>query len=266
MTVPAAVRAAAGGRDLELVWTNTSGGRTFLAGAGTAAGTARDTAPRYVKWAPAGSGLDLAAEAARMTWAGRYHPVPRPLDSGQDDAGAWLVTAALPGVRACDEPWRSDPATAVTAIGAGLRALHEKLPVDGCPFSWSARDRIADARRRAAAGTMDPAAEWHECHRDLSIAAALNLAAVPPPPDRLVVCHGDACAPNTLIGADGGWSGHVDLGLLGVADRWADLAVATWSAEWNFGPGWERLLLDAYGVRPDPERTRYYRLLWDLSS
>jgi len=46
----------------------------------------------------------------------------------------------------------------------------------------------------------------------------------------------------------------------------ADLAVATWSADWNYGPGWDRLLLDAYGIRPDPERTRYYRLLWDLSS
>jgi kanamycin kinase len=87
-----------------------------------------------------------------------------------------------------------------------------------------------------------------------------------PPTDKLVVCHGDACAPNTLLAADGHWSGHVDLGMLGVADRWADLAVATWSAEWNYGPGWDGLLLDSYGIRPDPERTRYYRLLWDLSS
>jgi len=47
-------------------------------------------------------------------------------------------------------------------------------------------------------------------------------------------------------------------------DRWADLAIATWSAGWNYGPGWERPLLDAYGVPPDPDRTRYYRLLWDL--
>jgi kanamycin kinase len=45
---------------------------------------------------------------------------------------------------------------------------------------------------------------------------------------------------------------------------WADLAIATWSSEWNYGPGWDGLLLDAYGIRPDPDRTRYYRLLWDL--
>jgi aminoglycoside phosphotransferase len=50
----------------------------------------------------------------------------------------------------------------------------------------------------------------------------------------------------------------------GTADRWADLAVATWSAGWNYGPGWGDQLLAAYGVRDDPVRTRYYRLLWDL--
>jgi hypothetical protein len=43
-----------------------------------------------------------------------------------------------------------------------------------------------------------------------------------------------------------------------------DLAIATWSTTWNYGPGWEIPLLDAYGIAPDPERTRYYRLLWDL--
>ena len=64
--------------------------------------------------------------------------------------------------------------------------------------------------------------------------------------------------------SNGRWSGHVDLGDLGVADRWADLAIATWSTGWNYGPGWERLLLDAYGIKPGAERIRYYRLLWEL--
>jgi kanamycin kinase len=64
-----------------------------------------------------------------------------------------------------------------------------------------------------------------------------------PPADGLVVCHGDSCAPNTLLTGDGRWSGHVDLGALSVADRWADLAVATWSTTWNYGPGWEMPLL-----------------------
>ncbi len=256
--VPAAVAAAAGGRRVTLVWANEVGGLTYEDEAGEGAGR------RFIKWAPAGSGLDLAAEAARMTWAGQFHPVPRALDLGADPDGSWLVTAALPGDNAVTARWTSAPATAVTAIGEGLRALHEDLPAASCPFSWSAGERVAGARRLAAAGRLDPA-KWHSCHQELTVAAALERAAAVPDTDKLVVCHGDACAPNTLLTADGRWSGHVDLGLLGVADRWADLAVATWSAEWNYGPGWDGLLLDAYGVRPDPERTRYYRLLWDLN-
>jgi kanamycin kinase len=153
--------------------------------------------------------------------------------------GAWLVTAALAGERASSARWRSDPAAAVTAIGEGLRALHEALPVDRCPFSWSAGQRVADARAQAA-GRLDPAA-WHACHQSIPVDEALERAAAIPPADTLVVCHGDACAPNTLLTGDGRWSGHVDLGLLGVGDRWADLSVATWSAEWNYGPGWDRL-------------------------
>jgi kanamycin kinase len=85
-----------------------------------------------------------------------------------------------------------------------------------------------------------------------------------PAVDQLVVCHGDACAPNTLIAADGTWSGHVDLGALGVADRWADLAVATASTMWNFGEGVEDAVLDAYGIERDDERIRFYRALWEL--
>ena len=39
--------------------------------------------------------------------------------------------------------------------------------------------------------------------------------------------------------------GHVDIGDLGVADRWADLAIATMSLDWNFPGNYEAALLDA---------------------
>jgi kanamycin kinase len=68
-----------------------------------------------------------------------------------------------------------------------------------------------------------------------------------------------------LLSDDGTWSGHVDFGNLGLADRWADLAIATWSTEWNYGPGWAGPLLAAYGVEPDERRSAYYRLLWDVA-
>ena len=255
VTVPAAVTALAGGGPVRAVWENVLGGLTFDVGTGGRR--------YYVKWAPHHSGIDLDAEATRLGWARAFTPVPRVLDQGADEEGTWLVTSPVPGANAVTARWRADPGAAVTAVGRGLRALHDTLPVDTCPFSWSQRERVADARRRASQGRIDPA-RWHEDHRHLALTRALEFLDDAPPIDVAVVCHGDACAPNTVLDEDGRCSGHVDFGSLGVADRWADLAVATWSTQWNYGPGWEVTLLHAYGVERDPVRTAYYRLLWDL--
>jgi aminoglycoside phosphotransferase len=253
--VPSVVSRVAAGRPTRAVWLNILGGVTFE--------VEDDDGPSFVKFAPAGSGLPLAREAERLAWAQQFTPVPRVLNSGGDETGTWLHTAALPGRNAVDARWLADPAPAVRAIGRGLRALHDALPVPRCPFSWMAEDRLAAARRRAATGLID-VRQWHADYQHLTVARALAQAVNRPPIDRLVVCHGDACAPNTLVGDDGGWIGHVDMATLGVADRWADLAIASWSLGWNFGPGWEPVFWDAYGVDPDPVRIDYYRLLWEL--
>lgn len=253
--VPAAVGEMAAGRPVRVVWENELGGLTFRL----------ETEPDqcFVKWTPAGVAIDLEREAHRLAWAGRWVTVPRLLNHGADKEGSWIVTAGLAGESAIEERWKAQPALAVEAIGRGLRLFHDSLPVDECPFSWSAEQRVADAHARAAAGDLHPA-RWHPDHRDLDVQEALGRIAEPPPVDRLVVCHGDTCAPNTLLDEHGRFVGHVDLGSLGVGDRWADLAIATWSTQWNYGPGWEDRLLSAYGVHHDLERTRYYRLLWDL--
>lgn len=253
--VPRAVGVFAAGRPVRAVWSNELGGMTFEVGAG------HDRC--FVKWAPAGSRLDLAREVPRLTWAARFIRVPRVLAQDSDDTGTWLATAALPGRSAVDPRWLAQPRAAVTAIGEGLRAMHEALPAASCPFSWSAPGRVADAQRRAAEGKISVAdGDWP--YEPMDLPRALELAADIPPLTRLVVCHGDSCSPNTLLTDDGRWSGHVDLGALGVADRWADLAIATWATQWNYGPGWEKLLLDAYGIAADEELIRYYRVLWTL--
>ena len=108
-------------------------------------------------------------------------------------------------------------------------------------------------------------ADWFPEHRHLALAEARARIDQPPAIDRLVVCHGDPCAPNTLLHDDGAFAAHVDLGSLGVADRWADLAVAAWSTEWNYGRGYDDMVYDAYGIAQDPDRIAYYRLLWDMA-
>ena len=232
--VPERVRELARGAELVPVWRNNHGGVTF-----------RTDDARYIKHGPRNAESSLADETVRLEWAGAHIRVPHVLESGADDTHEWLVTRALPGESAVAPRWVAQPEIAVRAVGEGLRALHDALPVAGCPFEWSVPVRIANAEGRG-----------------IRVPDALRE---PPPIDRLVVCHADACCPNTLIGEDGRWIAHVDLGLLGTGDRWADIAVAAMSTEWNYGPGWEDALIEAYGVEPDRARLSYYRELWNAT-
>ncbi|GAA3012043.1 aminoglycoside 3'-phosphotransferase [Streptosporangium longisporum] len=257
VTVPAVVLALAGDDTVTPVWRNELGGLTFRLDDGH--GRAR-----YAKWAATGTPeIDLAAEAERLTWARRWVTVPPVVEHGRDADGTWLLTEAVPGRPAVDRRWLAAPATAAAAIGRGLRLLHDTLPVKGCPYDWSVERRLAHADLRIAAG--EGTAGLSPEHRHLDLAEARARLGEPPAIDRPVVCHGDACVPNTLLHDDGTFAAHVDLGSLGVADRWADLAVAAWSTEWNYGPGYDGVVYDAYGIAPDPERIAYYRLLWDMS-
>ena len=224
--IPEIVLELAGNRPAELAWRNELGGLTFRIG------------ETFVKWNPPGTGIDLDRERRRLEWIAGRHPAPRVVAGGTAAGAQWLVTAALRGGSAVGDRWRARRPEAIRAIATGLRALHA-VPVDAFPSEWTAEVWVG--RTPASLGPRPPILDP-------------------------VLVHGDACAPNTLIGDDGTWTGNVDFGDLGVGDRWADLAVASMSLDWNFGEGHQDELFDAYGVEPDEERIRYYRALWHLES
>ena len=220
--------------ELHPVWRNGVGGLTFsIANAGP--GGAIDF---YVKWNPRTSGESLSEEANRLRWIEGRHPAPQVVELLVTEHEEIMLSRALPGESAVSERWKARPEIALPALGAGLRQLHS-VAIEDCPFEWSNTQRASES------------------------AAAKALVQHAPAIDKLVLCQGDPCVPNTLLGNDGNFLAHVDLARLGVADRWADLAVMTLSFEWNYRDYDESIFWRAYGIAPDPERIRFYRELWN---
>ena len=62
-----------------------------------------------------------------------------------------------------------------------------------------------------------------------------------------LLIHGDYCLPNVLV-VDGSLSGVLDLGRSGLGDARDDLAAGLWSLHYNFGHGYARHFLEAYGA------------------
>jgi aminoglycoside phosphotransferase len=215
---------------------------------------------------------ELVAERDRVAWlAGTGFPAPTVLDWVEDAASATLVTSTVAGVPASGLP-PARVADALPRLAGLLRDLHD-LPVAGCPFDHRLAVTVPAAEHAVAAGRLD-LADLDPEHLGRNAARLLDdlladrdLAEAAESLD-LVVCHGDPCLPNLLL--DPGTlapTGVVDLGRLGIADRYLDLALLTRSAAATdlnpqYGAQAAHTLLREYGVGdPDEFRLSYYRLL-----
>ncbi|MBG0814648.1 APH(3') family aminoglycoside O-phosphotransferase [Planomonospora sp. ID82291] len=213
------------------------------------------------------SGFCLSAEAERLIWLrDRGIPAPEVVEHGTRDGVMWLVTTVVPG-RSAAAPWPQGQRDAVVDALADLARTLHALPIDDCPFDRGLAVTLAHARQAATAGLVD-LDDLDDERRGWDAEQLLTAleASVPAVEDR-VVCHGDLCLPNVLLDPETlEVTGVIDAGRLGVADRYADLALATRSlAEEDlnpqYGPAYAKRFLARYGITPDPGRIAFYRLL-----
>jgi aminoglycoside phosphotransferase len=193
----------------------------------------------------------LAAEAARLDWLAGQLPVPvvERFESGALAGGtvAVLITDALDGTDGSDPAHRVEGPDLARSIGEALRAVHG-LDVASCPFDARLAGRVAEAGRRVEAGLVDRS-QFERAYQRYEPAELYQhlLASMPEGDEDLVVTHGDFTAENLLF-VDGRFTGYVDWGRAGVADRYVDLAVAARSVAHLVGPESLVQLFDGYGV------------------
>lgn len=205
---------------------------------------------------------ELHDEIARLHWLhAQGVPVPKVLDAVEEDGRRWLLMTALPGADLASSSSLA-PAQVVALVATALKQLHA-LPAAGCPFDHRMSQRLVAARARVAAGQVDPEDFDDERQGQSAAQVFAELVAQVPAQSDLVVTHGDACLPN-LIAENGRFSGFIDCGRAGVADRHQDLALAARSIADTLGAAWVQPFFAHYGIAPDPQRLAFHRLLDEL--
>ncbi|MGW2917835.1 APH(3'') family aminoglycoside O-phosphotransferase [Streptomyces angustmyceticus] len=225
-------------------------------------------AARYAKCVPAADAADLTAERDRIAWlSGQDVPGPRVLDWYSGDAGACLVTSTVHGVSA-DQVSPEDLRGSWERIADAVRRLHE-VPVSQCPFRRSLDAMVALAcdvvARDAVNPEFLPVEQQHTPPTDLLAHLTQQLPRRrDQEADDAVVCHGDLCLPNILLDPQTlDVAGFIDLGRLGHADRYADLALLltsareTWTSE-NQAQAADVAFAERYGIALDHDRLRFY--------
>ncbi len=225
-------------------------------------------ATRYAKCVPAADAASLKAERDRITWLnGQDVPGPQVLDWHSGDVGACLVTSSVSGVPA-DQVSAEDLRVAWERIADTVCRLHE-VPVSQCPFRRDLDAMVAMARDVVARDAVNP--EFLPVEQQNTPTAELLEHLTRQVPRRreqeaadTVVCHGDLCLPNIILDPQTlNVSGFIDLGRLGLADRYADLALLltnareTWMDEERARAA-DLTFAERYGIALDHDRLRFY--------
>ena len=215
----------------------------------------------FVKAEPIHSLAELPGEVKRLFWlASTTIAAPRVLDSFDDGGFAWLLMTALPGADLSQQADR--PVELVYALAAGLKSLHALDPAD-CPFDHRLNAQLARGAANLVAGRVDQS-DFDDARQGWTTQQVLDwLLQHRPKNEDLVVTHGDASLPN-IMASDQAFAGFIDVGRLGVADRWQDLALACRSLIHNCGRQHVAPFLAAYGAEWDELRYRYYCTLDEL--
>ena len=209
-----------------------------------------------------------------MKWLEGKLPVPKVLCYETKDGVSYMLMSRVKGKMACDEFYMKRPELLVEVLAKGLKQLWS-VDVSKCLCNNDLDKKLRMAKYNVEHGLVDEddaeqgtfgeegfknpeqLLEWLVEHR---------------PSEEPVLSHGDFCLPN-IFAEDDSVSGYIDLGKMGKADKWQDIALCYRSLKHNYegkyGEGvYEcfepNLLFEKLELEPDWEKINYYILLDEL--
>lgn len=217
---------------------------------------------------------ETKSEAVMMQWLVGKLPVPSIIYHGVENGINYLLMSKMPGVMSCDEGVLSNQEFVTELLAEGLKKLWT-VDISDCPKRWDLPVKLKVAEYNVEHGEVDventePETFGEGGFRDP--AELLTWLKEHQPPMEPVLSHGDFCLPNIFV-QDGKVSGYIDLGKIGIADKWQDIALCYRSLKHNYNGDFgsqrrkdfkEGLLFEKLGIEPDWEKIKYYILLDEL--
>lgn len=207
---------------------------------------------------------DITDEMVRLRWLAVYMPVPRVVHFVRTPDEAWLLMTAMRGKTAY-QVLESSPGAGPGVVDALVRFLRQMhaIPVNVCPFNSDYAFRLSRARARIDAGLIevDDFDEEREGWTAEEVWEAMHTL-LPLWPDP-VVTHGDFSLDNLLI-HEGEVVGCIDVGRVGVADRYQDLAIL-WNCLGEFDASLQERVFSQYGIaEPNLRKLQFHLMLDEL--
>ena len=209
-----------------------------------------------------------------MKWDAVKDVVPNVLAYEVVENTSYLIMSKMDGKMLCSEEYMHNPRKLVKVMADGLKHLWS-IDVSNCPCDYSLDKKLQMAKYNVENGLVDMDNCQPDTYGEKGFANSEELLEWlydNKPDEELVLAHGDYCLPN-IFGEGNEFKGFIDVGKMGKADKWQDIALGYRSLKNNikgvyngvkydyFNPD---ILFEELGIEPDWEKIKYYILMDEL--
>lgn len=212
-------------------------------------------------------------EYRMMLWLQEKLLVPKVYAYETLGGKSYFLMSKLNGEAACDEKYMKNPGLQVKLLAKGLQNLWS-IDITDCPSDSGLENKLAQAKYNVENNLVDLDNVEPDTFGEKGFknpGELLKWLYDNKPEEELVLSHGDYCLPNVIFKDNN--VGYIDLGKMGVADKWCDIALCYRSLSHNYNGRYngqdysglnDLLLFEELGIKPDWEKIKYYILLDEL--
>ncbi len=220
----------------------------------------KDSGVYYLKMAKKGL---LTREYKSLLWLDGKLKVPKVILFDNYEEVEYLITEAIIGEMTCSKNLLKKKNTVVKVLAEAFQHLYQ-VDITNCPFNVALDFKLNLVSGNVANHLIDYQNLKEETKEKFSsLEEILTYLKENRIEEELCFSHGDTSLPNIFSNHDK-FSGFIDVGDCGVADKWFDLAVCEKSIIRNLGSEYIEPFYKEMNIIRDKKKIDYYHLLMEL--
>lgn len=220
----------------------------------------KDKAAYFLKIATKGM---LTSEYEKLKWLYGKLKVPKVVLYDISDDTEFLITEAIEGEMLCSDEYEKNKDKSLKIIADAFNSIYS-VNIDNCPFDVSIDYKLSLVEynvRNNLIKIENIKKATLEKYGDLE--NVLKYLKENKFESELCFSHGDTSLPN-IFALNSSFSGFIDVGECGIADKWFDLAICEKSIKRNYGEEYIPKFYKELNIVRDQEKIDYYLLMMEL--
>lgn len=206
---------------------------------------------------------NLTSEYEKLKWLGGKLSVPKIVLYDYNDDTEYLITESVEGEMVCSEYYLNNPKIGIKVIADAFKQI-SNVSIESCPFNVSIDYKLSLVENNVEKNLIHLEDLKEDTLKKFgSLENIIKFLRDNKFNDEYCFSHGDTSLPNIFASGDE-FTGFIDVGECGIADKWFDLAICEKSIRRNYGEDYIQQFYNELGIVPDRKKIDYYLLMMEL--